>query len=241
MTGRNVTEQERQYHIQIQELARTVDPELIRTAPFLFSSRVSVQSVITRLEMYKRILDIPGCIIEYGVFQGNSFAFLAHLSVILEPYAINRQIIGFDSFAGFRSISPGLDPDDVSEETFSNTSQEILAEAIRLIDDCRPVNRVERFKLVPGDIVETVPRFAADNPWLSCALLILDSDLYLPTRVALETFLPRMNSGSVVVFDEFNYSNFSGESLAIREVVAKRQLRIQKLPYESCSAFAVVE
>lgn len=241
MTGRNLTDGEKRYREGLNALIGGIDSSVIAAAPFLFSSRVAVQSLITRYEMYRRILDVPGNIIECGVYKGNSFAFLAHLSVILEPFAINRQLIGFDTFAGFRSITSGADPEDVSSTTFGDTSKQLLEQSLSLIDEIRPVNSVPRFQLVEGDIVETVPDFAAKHPWMTCALLILDTDLYMPTRAALETFLPRMSPGAIIVFDEFNYSNFSGESLAIREFKEVTGMRLRKLPYESCSAFVVLE
>lgn len=241
MTKRNITPSEKSYFEGQQSLLSRASKELIASSPSLFSNRVGVQSLITRYELYKLILDVPGDIIECGVYQGNSFAWLAHLSVILEPHAINRRIIGFDTFEGFSSIDPSADPDDISNQNFSDTSYQIIADAVGLIDLVRPVNKISRFHLIKGDIVKTLPEFIDKNPWMTCAMLILDTDLYKPTKIALESVLKLMPKGGVIVFDEYNYQNFPGETQAIREVLELNSLRVKKPFYESCTAYAVIE
>ena len=241
MTKRNITPTEREYVKILSELRDAASKEYIADAPMCFSNRVAVQSLITRYELYKMILDVPGDIIECGVYKGNSFAFLAHLSVLLEPFAINRRLIGFDTFEGFASIDSKKDPRDITGENFSDTSKDLLQQSLDALDTLRPVNRIPRFTLVKGDIVETVPRFVDSHPWMTCAMLILDTDLYAPTKVALNKVLPLMPKGGVIVFDEYNYQNFPGETQALREVLSMNSLRVRKLAYESCTAYAVIE
>jgi hypothetical protein len=240
MKQRYLTSAESDYETARRDLLERVSKEYVAESPMCFSSRVSVQSLITRYEMYKLILNVPGDIIECGVYRGNSFTFLAHLSVILEPFSVNRRLIGFDTFEGFSSIDPSRDPSDVTEETFADTSIEVLENALSAIDRIRPVNKVERFKLVKGDITNSLPQFIAENPWMTCALLILDTDLYAPTKIALEEVLPLMPKGGVIVFDEFNYQNYPGETQALRDTFGINSMAVRKLPYESCTAYIVL-
>lgn len=240
MTQRNITSQENQFNQAREHLIGEATRMFIADSPTLFTSRVGVQSLITRYELYKKILQVPGDIIELGVYKGNSLLWLAHLSVILEPYAINRRIIGFDTFEGFASINKDYDPTDISDKNFSDTSYDLIQQALNNIDALRPVNRVKRFELVKGDIVYTVPEFVKDNPWMTCAMLILDTDLYEPTLVGLEKIVPLMPKGSIIVFDEYNYQNFPGETKAIKEFFKLNLLEVKKLSYESCTAYAII-
>ena len=237
MTKRNLTADEVKYNDAIDELVKVSSRDLLVSAPNLFSNRVAVQSLISRYELYKMVLDIPGDIVECGVYQGNSFLWLAHLSVILEPYSINRRFIGFDSFAGFISIDKEKDPTDISENNFADTSYEIVKKSLETIDIVRPVNGISRFELVKGDILETVPKYLNDNPAFTCAMLILDTDLYKPTITALEYFLPNMPKGAIVVLDEFNYQNFKGETHALKDYRAIGTFELKRLPYDSCLAY----
>jgi len=237
MTKRNLTPEELKYNSLIDEIKQTSDKSLIASAPSLFTNRVGVQSLITRYELYKMILEVPGDIVECGVYQGNSFLWLAHLSVILEPYAINRRFVGFDTFGGFASIDANRDPKDVSSKNFSDTSYETIEKALSAIDAVRPVNRIKRFELVKGDIIETVPKYISENPAFTCAMLILDTDLYKPTLTALEAFLPTMPKGAIVVLDEYNYQNFKGETQALKDYQSIGNFRMKRLRYDSCLAY----
>jgi hypothetical protein len=241
MTKRNLTAGEAQYNGLIEEIINLAPKSLLSSAPNLVANRVSVQTLISRYELYKMILEIPGDIVECGVYQGNSFLWLAHLSVILEPYAINRRFIGFDTFNGFSSIDDGNDPSDVSKKNFSDTSYDLIDKSLSAIDVVRPVNKIKRFELVKGDIVETVPRYVKDNPAFTCAMLILDTDLYRPTLTALEYILPNMPKGSLVVFDEYNYENFRGETKALKDYKAIGNFKIKRFRYDSCLAYFEVE
>lgn len=240
MTKRNLTDQERVFNKTRSELINRTPKEFIANSPSVFSTRVGVQSLVTRYELYKLVLDVPGDIIECGVYQGNSFTWLANLSVILEPFAINRRIIGFDTFEGFSSIDSSADPADVSSDNFADTSYEIISRSLENLDTVRPVNKVNRFELVKGDIVTSLPKYVDEHPWMTCAMLILDTDLYRPTLTALSTVLPIMPKGAVVVFDEYNYQNFPGETQAVRELLDLNKLQVKKFSYESCTAYAVI-
>jgi cephalosporin hydroxylase len=63
----------------------------------------------------------------------------------------------------------------------------------------------------------TARQFLTDFPHLVISCLYLDFDIYQPTKVALEHFLPRMPKGSVLVFDELNEEAFPGETIAVME------------------------
>jgi hypothetical protein len=237
MTKRNLTTEENKYNLAIDALIESSPKKLMASAPSLFSSRITVQSLITRYELYKMVLDIPGDIVECGVYQGNSFLWLSHLSVILEPYAINRRFVGFDTFEGFANIDAIKDPKDISSKNFSDSSYEAILGALNAIDIVRPVNKISRFELIKGDIVETVPKYINENPAFTCAMLILDTDLYKPTLTALESFLPTMPKGAIVVLDEYNYQNFKGETQALKDFQSLGNFRLKRFRHDSCLAY----
>jgi hypothetical protein len=167
------------------------------------------------------------------VFKGNSLMLHLQLSLLLEPYAINRSIYGFDTFEGFRSIDSKADPGDINESMFSETDISVLEKSIEINDLIRPVNRIPRCELVKGDIVTTVPEFVKNKPELCVAMLILDTDLYRPTKVALQSFLPLMPKGGIVVLDEVCYRNFAGETQALKEVLDLNKVELKRLPFDA--------
>lgn len=237
MTKRRVTGPEAEYNEKRANLLKRVDSQYVADAPFVFANRIAVTAALSRIELFKMVQDIPGAIIECGVYKGNSLMLYMQLSMILEPYAINRSIIGFDTFSGFRSIDAEEDPADINETMFSDTDESIIQEMIDANDLVRPVNRIPRCEIIKGDIMETVPAFPKTRPDLVVAMLILDTDLYASTKVALETFLPFMPKGAIVVLDEVAYRNFPGETSALREVLDLNKVELKRLPFDSCVGY----
>lgn len=241
MTGRRLTESEVEFNSKRAAIARRLSPEYVADAPFLFLTRVQATAMLSRIKLFEMVREMPGSIVECGVYRGNSLMLLQQLSLTLEPYAINRTIYGFDTFEGFRSIDATMDPNDINEAMFSDTDDELLKQLIDLQDIVRPVNRIPKTHLIKGDIARTVPEFVGENPGLCISLLILDTDLYDSTKVALTNFLPHMHKGAIVLLDEVCYSRFIGETIALKEVSDLRKVRLKKFPFDSTCGYFEVE
>ena len=241
MTRRNLTEAEQLFVEERKKLLQTVDTEYVADAPFVFLTRIQATAMLSRIKMFEMIREMPGSIVECGVYRGNSLMLIQQLSLMLEPYAINRTIYGFDTFEGFRSIDSKNDPSDINESMFSDTNDRLLEEVVALQDIVRPVNRIPKTHLVKGDIAKTVPEFVRNNPGLLISLLILDTDLYDSTKVALTNFLPHMHKGAIVLLDEVCYSKFIGETIALKEVCDLRKIRLKKFPFDSTCGYFEVE
>lgn len=241
MTRRNLTDAEKLYNEQRRELLSKVSSEYVADAHFVFSTRIQTTAMLSRIKLFELVREMPGSIVECGVYRGNSLMLLQQLSLTLEPYAINRTIYGFDTFEGFRSIDAQHDPDDINESMFSDTNDELIQKVIELQDTVRPVNRIPKTHLIKGDIAKTVPQFVSDNPGLCISLLILDTDLYDSTKVALTNFLPHMHKGAIVLLDEVCYSRFIGETIALKEVLDLRKVALKKFPFDSTCGYFEVE
>ena len=59
-----------------------------------------IQKIITRYEFFKKTLDIPGDIIECGVFKGTGHIYWLKLLKIYDLYS-SKKVIGFDTFSSF--------------------------------------------------------------------------------------------------------------------------------------------
>lgn len=168
----------------------------------------------------------------------------ARFSAIYEPYNHIRRIVGFDTFTGFPQLSDKdrRDPTlQAVEGGLATSAIEDIQECIRLYDLNRPIGHIPRVGLVVGDALQTIPEYLKHNPHVVVALLYLDFDLYEPTKVAIETFLPRMPKGAILAFDELNQASWPGETLAVLESVGIRNLRIHRFPFTPQLSFAVLE
>ena len=213
-----------------------ISPELIAENPFLFATRQGVSDSLARIELFMKLVNIPGYIVECGVNTGNHLMLYSHLSSVLEPFAINRKIIGFDTFSGFQSIS---DSDgEVTSNDFSKSNLTILKKAIEIFDLNRVQSHIGKAELIIGDAVETIPTWVSQNKEAIISLLYLDFDLYQPTAVALQHMFDLVPPGGIIAFDEFSYDKFPGETLAFKEEL-KNRYKLQKFNYHPFIAYFV--
>lgn len=203
-----------------------------------FVDRSSLSRFLVKYELFKLASSINGSVVECGVHFGGGLFTFAQLSAILEPTNHRRQIIGFDTFAGFPSIHP-VDNATKSDQTFVGNlagagSEEIL-DSISLFDADRPLGHLEKVRVVKGDFLKTGPAFVETNPHLLISLLYLDFDLYEPTKLALELFLPRIPAGGVIAFDQLQSPDYPGETQAVLDTLDLSKLELRRAPRSSIS------
>ena len=183
----------------------------------LFTPINSIQRFLVRYELMKMIQNIPGAIVEMGVFNGNGLMSLLQIHNTLQPTYKHREFYGFDTFNGFANINKN-DVFDITWEKGDykgSNSHEKLSEIVKVHNDYyyAPSN----VQLIPGDVTETLPSFLENNKHIIVSLLYLDLDVYEPTKVALKHLLPKMAKGSIIAFDELNFKSFPGETIAVLE------------------------
>ncbi len=208
--------------------------------------RQSLARFLARYEIFKLQVHIKGSIIEAGVHHGGGLMAWAKLSADLEPYALDRRIIGFDTFEGFPSISRedsgGLENKALAEGGLA-AGYDVYAELNQLVaefDGNRFLSQFPKVHLVKGDACQTIPQFVKDNPHLLVSLLFMDFDLYEPTKVALEQLLPRMGKGAILAFDELNNPWWPGEMRAVLEMLDLRQHQINRFTFDPSIAYIIL-
>jgi len=204
--------------------------------------RQHLKRFLALYEIFKLALPVKGSIVECGVFRGFGFMSWAKLSTILEPENLTRRVYGFDSFSGFPTID-AKDANAVSMplkgELAANSKNE-LEELIVEYDKDRFLGHMHKAHLYGGNACETIPKFVQENPHLVVSLLFLDFDLYEPTKVALEQFLPRMPKGSILAFDELDNPVWPGETQALLDTIGIRNVRIERLPWDPYIGYIVM-
>jgi len=213
-----------------------------------FISRQSMSRFLARYELFKKTLEVKGSIVECGVHFGGGLMAWAKLSSALEPYAIHRKIIGFDTFDGFPDVSKkdlkSTTHDELKKDGFQshNLIYNELEDSILEYDKNRFLNQFEKVELLKGDANETIPKYMEENQHLIISLLFLDFDLYEPTKTALEHFLPRMPKGSIIAFDEVNNKFWSGETMAmVEKFKSLNNIELKKFQFDPNIAYAVIK
>jgi hypothetical protein len=205
--------------------------------------RQHLKRFLAHYEIFKKILHVKGSIVECGVFRGFGFMSWAKLSTILEPENLTRRIYGFDTFDGFPTVDErdrnGVASPVVGELRSDSHGQ--LEALITAYDQDRFLGHIDKAHLIAGDATQTIPRFVEEHPHLVVSLLFLDFDLYEPTKVAIEHFVPRMPKGAIIAFDELDNPIWPGETLAALDTIGLNRSRIERLDWDPYIGFAVLE
>lgn len=202
-----------------------------------FARRMHFMKSFAHYEVFKLIADLPGDIVECGVYKGSSLFSFARFLETFSSGDRTRKVLGFDHFKGLelRSEIDGFDP------TVGNTAEGWNASAFRdtlfsLVDSFNSdsfVPQKPRIELIDGDIRETAKSYTSTNPGLRISLLHLDMDLYDPTLEALKDFWPHILTGGVVLLDEYAITAWPGESKAVEDFFNGAMPRIQKFSWAS--------
>jgi hypothetical protein len=202
-----------------------------------FSRRMYMSRTLGHFDLYRRIADLPGDVVELGVYKGESLLNFAKFAEILSPGDRAKRIIGFDHWRGLTNFT---EHDGFSEETGNCEGgwspagfEATLHELIDLFHEDSFVPKKPRIELVDGDIRTTVFDYAEKNPGLRISLLHFDCDMYEPTLAGLQALYDRVVTGGIVLFDEFGIREWAGESKAVDEFFEGRAPKMQKFGWLS--------
>ena len=204
----------------------------------LYLRRVNFAKLLAHIEVFKHIVDKPGCIVECGVFKGVSLLTFTKLIEVLCPGDTLKRVVGFDTFSGFVDLdAKDGAPDERRGKVVGGWDAaefyKILCQIIDITQRDSMIPRFRRVELVKGDIRESIPAYLEKNPGLRISLLHLDVDLYEPTKAALEHLYPLVVPGGVVLLDEYGMDGFPGESQAFDEYFGDQRPVLTKFPYIS--------
>lgn len=202
--------------------------------------RQNLTRFLALYEIFKKVQNVKGSIVECGVNHGFGLSSWNKFSAILEPVNFMRKVYGFDTFEGFPSTSKKDHAEVKTGDLYANSFEE-LKELTQIHDSTRYLGHIPRVELIKGDATKTIPDFIEKNPHVLISLLFLDFDLYEPTKVAIEHFLPRMPRGAVIAFDELDNKLWPGETMAMLEMTRNRPLKIERLDFDPYIGFAVLE
>lgn len=205
-------------------------------------TRQSLSRILYLDNLYSKIINVPGIIVECGVHYGASLSVLSNLRGIYEPYNFSRQIIGFDTFEGFIGVDQLHDGEHAEDGDYSTADgyEKTLFEILDIHRLNSPLSHVQKFDLIKGDASVTVREFFSKNRHKIVSMAIFDMDIYRPTKDALLAVLPQLVKGSLLVFDEFNCDAFPGETEAVLEVLDLHKYRLERHPHAPYCAFVQI-
>ncbi len=219
------------------------DDEILPNLGIYLTSK-SLSRILFFYQIYGKILHHHGIIAEFGVRWGQTLSIMSALRGIFEPFNRHRKIVGFDTFEGFKGMSEKDGTKcQCTDGSFSLSRNylEYLDEILTFQEQLNPMSHIKRYELVKGDARQTVPEYFEKHPETIVSLAIFDFDIYAPTKAALEAVAPHLCKGSILVFDELCDDIFPGETVALKETLGLRNVRVQRYPMTSRISYLEIE
>jgi hypothetical protein len=222
--------------------------EISKYAGFLRGSHISRHLAL--YELYKKTMELPGSVGEFGVYNGSSFFFLARLIEIFHSpqhethHSSTRHLFGFERFDGFKEISS----EDRTEFKEPNVKKPGGLKSDResfftVLDFFRKESAIrDRLHIIDGDIVDTFPTFLKEFQGVRFCYCLLDFDLYEPSKIVLDELYEKMVKGGIIIFDEYGFPDWPGETLAVDEFIKRYKLKLRSTPWTFApSAYCIIE
>ncbi len=201
---------------------------------FLTSDTSRVGKILAHFELYKMTMDLPGHIVECGVFKGMSLIRFATYRDLCEN-TMSKKVMGFDAFGDFPQ--PELEKD----RSFVNGWEAGAGKGISLeeLHNVFQYKKIDNVELIKGDINQTVPFYIRENPQFKISLLHIDTDVYEPAVTVLNSFYDHIVKGGVIILDD--YGTEYGGTRAVDEFFSDKNVLIRKLPLSHSSPAYVIK
>ena len=200
-----------------------------------FYMRSSVLAKVLYIdELYRKIVNLPGSIFEFGAWYGSNLVLFENLRAIYDPYNYTRKVVGFDTFEGYANLSRNDGNSDlVKQNQYSvpNNYIEHLEKNLKYHQKENSLPHKNKVELVRGEASQTIVQYLTDNPHTMISLAYFDMQLYEPTKECLKAIKPYLIKGAIIALDEINNDDFPGETIAFREVFGLDNFEIYKSVY----------
>lgn len=193
---------------------------ITKVRPYTMTSPDKLHALISAAR-YVHAHDIPGAIVECGVWRGGSMHSVARTLDARGDHS--RDLYLFDTYEG---MPPPSDRDvradgSTAADLLAKTSKSSLVWAVATLDDVRSGFEenisypAEKIHYVVGKVEDTIPGEAPDQ----IAILRLDTDWYASTKHELEHLWDRLSPGGVLIIDD--YGSWQGSREATDEWLAE--------------------
>lgn len=206
---------------------------------FLHPDVERLRKFMAREHLFRMTINIPGDIVELGVFKGTGIAQMLKLREIFVP-ASNKKVVGFDLFSQTNSYQ--LEKNDETLQQYYQEANVTMNQGIKrsdvetLIGNMKLTNTRMGFntdicQLIEGDVASTIPSYLENNPGFRISYLYFDLDIDEPTFISLQLLYDRVVRGGVIVFDEYACEKWSESNAIDRFLALHPELKIQTIPW----------
>lgn len=176
----------------------------------LTANEERIGKFVAHFETMKISSNIPGDIVECGVFKGTSLVRFALMRNMFGGEKSSR-ILAFDTFSNSYPNTKFLE--DKKQRSYWIKTAGAASIGAKQLSVVLKKKKISNFSIIKGDVVKSIPKFLKKNPGLKISLLNVDIDFVEPTLAVLENFYPLVSKGGVVLLDNYAGRGNSGKYL----------------------------
>ena len=224
---------------------KDLDPEF--SPIYEFSKSYTMTSTERLFHLYKTVeyivrANIPGDLIECGVWRGGSMMLVAQTLIALGD--TSRTLYCCDTFEGHPKPSNELDIDlwgnaAVNDWNKHKKTDETSSWGYVSMDEVQsnmestgyPMNKII---FVKGMVEKTLGTIESNK----FSLVRLDTDWYDSAKVGLDNLWPKLSIGGVLLVDD--YGHYKGQKIAVDKYFEDQPILLNRIDY-SCRSITKVE
>jgi len=204
---------------------------------FIFAPESKVfEKLISKYYFIQMTKDVPGDIMELGVFKGSGMA--AWLKTLRSMGINNKKVLGFDIFDQ-EGLVPTIISKDASlmkslfkDRKFDSKGYEnILMQTLYQMG-------YSNFQIIRGNVLDSIPKFIENKPGFRASLINFDMDTEEPTDFCIQKLWNHLTPGGVMIFDEYAIEEWS-ESNAVDKFVLENKLKLHRTKYDTPTAYII--
>ena len=181
----------------------------------LFSGDTNLFKTLTIYDIIKRVKNLNGDIIEFGVWNGNTSLLIKK---ILDIYKIKKRIYLFDHFKGLQNFHRKDALNASKNKNMYRGNKKILKYFVKFFS-------LKKISIIDKDANELKKGYFKNKKF---CLVLLDVDLYKPTLKILQSVETNICKNGLIVFDEGNSKWWPSERKAISEFLKKSKIKYKK-------------
>ena len=156
-------------------------------------------------ELYRKIIDFPGSILDIGTWRGQTAVLCENFRAIYEPLNLYRRIVCFDTFEGYKGFGEKDRSTELHKNGTYNVGGENYAALLREILQLHEQNNAMghnhgKHKVICGDCRKSIPLFFQDKPEEFVSLAFFDLNSFEPTKEAFNEVQSRLVPGGILAF-----------------------------------------
>lgn len=191
---------------------------------------------IAHYELFKMVQNVPGALVECGVFKGTSFS---RFAIFRETFgnSSSSKLIAFDVFSDEYPDTAYKEDQNQRDSWIATAGASSISTS--QLDETFKKRNITNFELIAGDVLKTIPAYAEKHPELRISLLNIDLDFVEPVQCVLEHFYDRMAPKGIIIID--NYGAAHGDTKAIEDFIKGKNIPLQRFPFATRPCYIIKE